>query len=423
MGKKSLLFFVFLLVAAAMLALVSSVRISDSTHTFFAEEATNGAVLEATTVPGVIVPPELILEADYEWNKLAAATLLRGYEIDVTSGLVREKEGNSVAALIAVKGEGIFYAPGMQAGILFYDANGRFISGSRIMDEEEVFMEYPKDCGYVSISMADENLSHAIFVDRTDGIHIVSQKESASINKAVQEIQENGDILVFPGIYRENVGAYGKQIGIYGVDREKCVLESISSNYYTPPLEISGGVVANMTIRAVDDNSGPSALYAYGVHVEDHFLCDNTLLFKNCNIYSDFNSAVGMGLRGGCEVTFEDCVLKGRENGLFVHDCPYQKYTGTQRLIMRNCIVEGMEGDNAIRVDSQGVAGADVELTFQDNVFQNGNGTEENLLYARNNNGRGTKENFMELKNFRLSFESRGNNIDELNAKNEQSLQ
>lgn len=425
MGKKLILFFVFLFVAVAMLIGVSSVRISDSTYTFLEEETTNEAVLEATTVPGMIVPPELIFEADYKWNKLAAATLLRGYEIDVTSGLMREKEGNSVAALIAVKGEGegIFYAPGMQAGILFYDTNGRFISGSRMLDEEEVFMEYPRNCGYVSISMEDENLSRAIFVDRTDGIYIVSQKESTSINKAVQEIQENGDILVFPGIYRENVRAYGKQIGIYGVDREKCVLESVSSNYYTPPLEISGGVVANMTIRAVDDNSAPSALYAYGVHVEDHFLCDNTLLFKNCNIYSDFNSAVGMGLRGGCEVTFENCVLKGKENGLFVHDCPYQKYTGTQRLIMRNCIVEGMEGDNAIRMDSQGVAGADVELIFQDNVFRNGNGTEANLLYVRNNNGKGLKENFMELKNFRLLKESRGNNIDELNAKNEQFLQ
>lgn len=425
MRKKAILFVIFIVAALTIFIGRPSVLISEPTQNAPVEETTREVRLETPTTPEIIVPQKLMFQADYEWNSLAASTVLRGYELDVNTGCMRKREGSSIVPFIAVMDgkKGVFYAPGKKGSIFFYDTNGCYMCGSELLSEEEVFVEYPKGCKYVSVSMEDKMFEKAIFVNVTEQTLIVTKKEASSINEAVQKVSGSGVILVFPGTYQENVKAYGKQVEIYGVDRESCVLESNSSDYYNPPLEIAGGVVADMTIRAVDNNSPASRLYAYGVHIEDHFLCDNALLFKNCNIYSDFNSAVGMGLRGGCAVTFENCVLKGKENGLFCHDCPYQKYTGLQRLVMKNCIVAGMQKGNAIRIDSQGVTGADVELLFCNNLFQNADGTTDKLLYVRNNNGMGTEENFMGLKNFRLLDESRGNNIDELNSQNPQSLQ
>lgn len=419
MKRKTIITAMVFIVMAQLLRAIPALRIFETDQSDIIPKTEETAPQEETKV---FLPPQkpepLVFAMNYEWNLLNMASLLRGYAYE-TGGRLTGQSGKTIAAGIAVKENDIFvfYAPDEEAQFVFYDAKGQFLSEMTVHGEWEQQIPYPQGCRSFSLCMREDALEKAILIKQSENLCIVSQKADigySAINSAVQAVGE-GEILVFPGIYEEQVKAFGKNIMLYGVNRETCVIESTVSSYYAPPLEIAAGLVENMTIRAVNRNSASSALKAYAVHVEDHILCDNTLTFRNCTLYSDFNSAVGMGLRGGCEVTFEHCFLAGRENGLFCHDSAYQKYSGVQKLIMHDCIVAGIEGSNAIRLDSQGVKGALVELLFWNNEFISGDGTADNLLYVQNNNGGGTQEDFMGLKNFRLQMGSRENNIEELN--------
>lgn len=366
---------------------------------------------------------EEVIKPSNDWNILETKKPLYNVYIDEKTGKPVSDEGFTAITFLPVNtGEKCaFYSKSDECRIIYYNEFQQYLKGEIISASEGKLLQIPSECRYVTVSMHNENVEESFFVQEKSStkelIIVAAEDESySSINKAVSDIRENGVIIVLPGIYNENVKAWGKKVTIYGADREKCILESNSGNYYTPPLEISAGYVKNMTIRAADRNTQPSSLPAYGVHIEDHYLFNNTLTFETCTIYSDFNSAVGIGLRGGCSVEFIDVKLIGKENGLFCHDSAYSKYTGVQDISLINCIVEGMEGENAIRFDSQGVNGAVVNVLFINNILKNNNAAdEETLLYTRNNNGKGTSENWMGLKNYYIREESCGNNIEELN--------
>lgn len=345
----------------------------------------------------------LHMQYSEEWNELTTANIVR-----------KTAKKQAIAEYISCESgeKWAFYAKGQTADFIYYDKEKQMIENETVDEHSGWIRTIPEGCEFLSVKMQDFAMEQAVLVKESDSRKIAVE----SISKAIATLEKEGLVIIFPGIYSEHVRAYGKEISFYGLDCESCILESTSSDYYSPPLEISAGLVKNMTIRAVDHNSAPSTLWAYGVHADDNSMADKELVFENCKISSDFNSAVGMGLRAGCSVEFIDCTLIGKENGLFCHDTPYQKYAGLQKLSMINCTLEGMEGKEAIRLDSQGMPDSVVELLFVNNVFQNANNPEkEGLLHVRNNNGKGSLENFMELKNFWLSKESQKNSIDAFN--------
>lgn len=229
-----------------------------------------------------------------------------------------------------------------------------------------------------------------------------------SISSCYNSTKEGDNIYVLPGVYEENVHAFDHGVNIIGLDKNKCILQSSYSDYYTPPIEIGCGKIENMTIKAVDKGSNSSTLKAYGIHVESHSLYNKSLILRNCSIYSDFNTAVGMGLRGGCEVIFDNCSLIGYGGGIFCHDSPYSNYTGVQNISFYDCYIEGLNSDTAVWFDSQGIEGATVNVLFVNNVVKG-------EILARNNGGNGNSENFEGLKNFYISPESSGNNLEQLN--------
>lgn len=378
---------------------------------------TQTATTASTASPAIVSPPVITLPQEAE--PLSMKYSVRWNELNKEN--VIEKEKNCVVEFVHYTAGDVwvFYAPGYTAEISFYDSGRNAFLSREVCAQQEVFLEFPPDCGFFSVSMNRKGFEEALLVKETGETLIVSQQEFSSrktISQAVAQFADAGEILIFPGVYEEHVKAYGKEIVFWGIDREHCILESTSSDYYSPPMEISAGAVRNMTIRAVNRNSAPSQLYAYGVHADDNSMADHSLIFENCFISSDFNSGVGMGLRSGCNVEFLDCTIQGKENGLFCHDTPYQKYAGLQKLSMKNCVIEGKEGKQAILLDSQGLEGSRVELLFQKNVFQNTNNADgEGLLHIRNHNGEGTPENWMGLKNFWLSKESQKNSIEEFN--------
>lgn len=361
-------------------------------------------------------------EGQPEWSLLKKTVQYKDMAINILTGQEVRQEGSVLAGYISVKSEGelLLYSQG-EVCVGYYNQARQYISGEQQNPHYGCLLSPPEECCYIRLSF-DVDVMDKSFLVQTGGpdrdVLIVSKEGIgySSIGEAVFVVRDEGIIFILPGIYQEQVKAWGKNVSLYGMDREKCILESYSSSYYSPPLEISCGYVTNLSIRAVDKYHQTSTLYAYGVHIEDHSLTNKTLRFENCNIYSDFNSAVGIGLRGGCEVEFVNVQMTGKENGMFCHDSAYSSYKGVQNISLINCQIEGMEGNQALRFDSQGIAGSVINVRLIDNVLINGNSEgEETLLYTRNNGGAGTEINWQGLKNYYLTRDSIGNNVHNMN--------
>lgn len=306
----------------------------------------------------------------------------------------------------------------------FFDSDYSFVSGDTLFVSGGCEVSIPQNAAYISVSYDKSIADNNIFMVQENGsdVLVVSKAEGeiSSIRKAVNNVNENDNafVLVFPGTYEENVKAWGKDIVIWGIDRENCILSYKTSSYYAPPLEMACGGVYNMTIRATGGKSEDKP-GAYGIHVEDNSLYENDLVFYNCDISSKSNSAIGMGMRGDCRVLIEKCNLTGYATGIFAHDSAYLKYTGKQDLIIRDCIIEGSSGRMAMRLDSQGVSGATINVTFTGNKLINNNSKKsEDLLFVQNNGGRGKDDNWMGLKNYYITPESSGNSDTRLNYGN-----
>lgn len=359
---------------------------------------------------------------DYQWNVIHSKKVLEDGYVNINTGEFEKDEAYVLVPFIMVS-DGACYVGNStkEMYIAYYDYNKQFIGGDILSTTKGDLLEILPNSSYISIgvpredfeevwmSLGDDSNKQFIVVDKNQGKY-------KTISSAVRDIEDNGIILVLSGTYNECVNAWGKTVNIIGTDREECVLISYSSNYHSPPLKISSGTVSNMSIFARKSDGEGTKLKAYAIHVEDHDLADKTLVFDNCDISSDYNSGIGMGLRGGCEVIISNCNVSGKEYGIFCHDSAYSNYTGEQNLVISHTVIEGKTKESAMLFDSQGLSGTTVNVTFEEVTLVNKNtSTDTNLLEVRNNGGRGSEENWMKLKNYYLMPESKGNSYSDLN--------
>ena len=258
------------------------------------------------------------------------------------------------------------YAGPYGAFVIFYDENKGYLSGLSGSANQNPFTT-PANCAYMRLSFAlsgwTEN--NYMFVKGSTAptayvpyysikmlklpfivVDANGNGSFTSIADAVTSAESGSTIIVMPGIYEENVKAWGKEIHILGASREACVLKDTSGNYSTPPLEIGAGSIQNMTVVEDSDGAGTENMGAYAIHVESNNLYNKKLLIRNCYIYSDSSSAIGMGLRGGCSVRIEDCeiICAGARAStgaapLYFHYADAQAYWGTANLYLHNNVL------------------------------------------------------------------------------------
>lgn len=247
---------------------------------------------------------------------------------------------------------------------LFYDENKTFISG---LQGDHNPITIPENSAFIRISSSINNFnSNWWLVEKTSTrstnyvpyfsfsqlklpfvtVDINGNGSFTSIQEAVDVAEAGSAIIVMPGLYEEAVKAWGKEVHIIGVSREACIIKDTSGNYSTPPLAIGAGSVQNMTIIEQANGAGTENMGAYAIHVEDNNLYNKKLLIRNCYVYSDSSSAIGMGLRGGCSVRIEDCEsICAGERGvtgsapLYFHDADAQAYWGTANLYLHNNVL------------------------------------------------------------------------------------
>lgn len=188
-----------------------------------------------------------------------------------------------------------------------------------------------------------------------------------SIQEGVDNVKDGDTLIIYPGIYTENVVIMNKTVNLQGVDCNSCVLQYDTVSYHNVPLTVGAGEISNLTIYGMNTNllsNGPDQnimplsanlpastddsenvalikawqdnFSGYAVHIEQDYSCGKDISFNNCRIISENNQCVGIGCRPDSTVIFENCELEACGNGgcIFLHDT----------------IGNGMSGESAFKI-------------------------------------------------------------------------
>lgn len=98
-----------------------------------------------------------------------------------------------------------------------------------------------------------------------------------------------------------------QDFNIYGYGSSVSILKDSSGNYDTPPIEIAGGGISNITVI---EDGGFTDHPAYCVHSDNNNAKGKTLRVDNCHFISNSNSCWGVGTRNGYTMEFRNCVFE-----------------------------------------------------------------------------------------------------------------
>lgn len=148
------------------------------------------------------------------------------------------------------------------------------------------------------------------YIGRVPELVVGSGQRYSKIADAVAAAEDGDTILIMPGTYREAVDCRNKRIRLKGFSRDSVKLIYSNVNYQEPPLEITKGVVEDMTIIA-DGQGTTGGSGAYCAHIDFYQEYNETLQFKNVRFYNDAlgigRPCVGIGLRQNFRLSFVNC--------------------------------------------------------------------------------------------------------------------
>lgn len=231
--------------------------------------------------------------------------------------------------------------------------------------------------------LADDLEERECYEVRQDGTG-----DFTSIQEAVDSVGSGAVLVIYPGVYEENVVIGDKTIELAGTDRDDCIIMADSRNYHHVPLTIGAGRVHGLTICGVSTGSGQDevdddlegldmsdadAVYAwqgqypgYAVHIDQWYGAGKELCIEDCRIISSGNQCVGIGCWSGQTITLQGCELisKGIGGCIYLHNISYPQEVGSARFIMEDCELKNYRCPYVLAVHSMG-SQAPVELTFR----------------------------------------------------------
>lgn len=177
-------------------------------------------------------------------------------------------------------------------------------------------------------------------------------------------------ILVMPGVYHERlVASHQDYIDVIGWDRDSCVIE-YESSYPDCVIHVQG----NNSFKHLTIHSTSTASYC--VHADLHNdSMGYELTFDDCRIYGGSN-AIGYGSSHDSNLTIKNCILKGSQTPVYIHNCPYSNTSGQFINLIDNLItpVDGI----GVLVDDAGT-GYGATNTY---LFINANGNLVDTMVA-----------------------------------------
>lgn len=264
-------------------------------------------------------------------------------------------------------------------------------------------------------------------------------KQFSTINSAVnyaKTVESSSNpitILIYPGVYKEVVilGA-GHYISFVGVNKKDVIWRDDTGYYENAPLKIaSASYIANITFIAThndtegfeDETRTPSyKIGSYALHIDswENNADAATILVENCDMYSEQNASLGMGLHDNKTVIFHNCLFKTYMNEKMWLHPEHDKgawlvhrgsnSTVNQNVILDNCRFRKNKG-YAIEIGPYSYVSHGMMLkAFNNIVWSDEKGT-TNVVRTYESGG---------VSGYEISPDSFGNNINELNNNNNQ---
>lgn len=216
-----------------------------------------------------------------------------------------------------------------------------------------------------------------------------------SIQEAANHAKNGDTLIIYPGIYTENLVINDKALTITGIDKNSCILQYDTFSYLKVPLTIAAGSVSNLTIYGINNGTQPDAFFfdeylsanltenadsqmqrevfehqknhaGYAIHIDASFLYGKEIKFRNCKIISENNHCVGIGSWGNSKIGFEDCEIISTGNGgcIFLHDCTLPEFQGNVNFTMKNCQLTSYLNPYVMSIENLGPYNP-TYLTFQ----------------------------------------------------------
>lgn len=212
-----------------------------------------------------------------------------------------------------------------------------------------------------------------------------------TIQEGVNCVESGDTLLIYPGIYDENVVIENKTVNLVGVGAEYCILMTNADNYHHIPLTVGAGRVYGLTIcgtskgkardSALDslkqegyDATDLNAVYAwqdkypgYAVHVDQPYSLGKELRIENCRIISNNSQCIGIGCWGDNEITIanSELIARGGSGCIFIHNTPYLSEAGAGKITLKECALKSYVCPYVMAVHSMKDANL-LYLTFQD---------------------------------------------------------
>ena len=160
------------------------------------------------------------------------------------------------------------------------------------------------DSSYLSIGCYfKSNVSKDIVIPYTIEVLLPSPYEEQT-RQIIEDISLDG--LITAGISTKRFENF-QDFNIYGYGSSVSILKDNSGNYDTPPIEIAGGGISNITVI---EDGGFTDHPAYCVHSDNNNAKGKTLRVDNCHFISNSGSCWGVGTRNGYTMEFRNCVFE-----------------------------------------------------------------------------------------------------------------
>ena len=160
------------------------------------------------------------------------------------------------------------------------------------------------DSSYLSIGCYfKSNVSKDIVIPYTIEVLLPSPYEEQT-RQIIEDISLDG--LITAGISTKRFENF-QDFNIYGYGSSVSILKDNSGNYDTPPIEIAGGGISNITVI---EDGGLTDHPANCVHSDNNNAKGKTLRVDNCHFISNSGSCWGVGTRNGYTMEFRNCVFE-----------------------------------------------------------------------------------------------------------------
>ena len=390
----------------------------------------SGGLYQSEEIPAKVSSPNL-------FNK---SKIVKGFYISWESGNMTALSTHCVSNFISIKPITVYTRSNIEQ-FAFYNSNKVYISGFspfdhtfttpagsyymrlsvRLVELQTMQIEqgsvrtpYNPYTPRVSLhQVAGLPISNYVIVDKTGGDYVC-------IQDAVDDVDDSSSnpvtIIIRPGIYKEHLSLIGRDLSLVGMDRDTCIIQDDSGDYYKAPLTISGNAfISNLTFISTHDNGTTYKIPSYAVH------CDSAgaglLTFSNCKLTSYQNSAIGIGMQQNQTLVFADCEFRKNAsyNGgsFYCHNDQFSNVLN-QHLIIKIFNITTNLG-YAMKIDDantyNGGTNSPMDIALYNNVlYSDEKGVSDIVLF------RDAPLNGGISGQIKLVQDSSGNNISSLNA-------